>query len=448
MADNQPPTIFALSSAPGRAGVAVVRVSGPQAGKVLDLMAGGRPSPRVAALKRIRHPVTGEVLDHALALFFPAPRSETGEDMAELHLHGGRAVVKSVLEALGKIAGARLADAGEFARRAFENGKIDLAEVEGLADLVDAETEGQRRQALRQATGALSQLYEGWRGMLIEATALTEAAIDFSDEGDVGHTTFAEARGIVTMLASAVNHHLNDGHRGEILREGFRVALTGPPNVGKSSLLNVLARRDAAIVSEEAGTTRDVIEVRLDLGGLPVVVSDTAGIREAAGRIEQEGIKRSFAAARDADLVIWLMDAHEPQATPPPEIAALAERTLYVLNKVDLLPGDAATTMPDDMIAISAKDGFGLSDLVSRLSAIAAERIGSREEPAITQVRHRQLIETCAESLGAFLGGSPRQVELRAEDLRRAASALGRITGRVDVEDVLDQIFARFCVGK
>jgi len=442
------PTIYALSSAPGRAGVAVVRISGPQAGKALDLMAGRRPSPRVAVLRRIRHPVTGDVLDHALALFFPAPKSETGEDMAELHLHGGRAVVKSVLEALGKVAGTRLAEPGEFVRRAFENGKLDLAEVEGLADLVDAETEGQRRQALAQASGALSELYEGWRGMLIEAAALTEAAIDFSDEGDVGQTTFAEARGIVTMLASAVNHHLNDGHRGEIVRSGFRVALTGPPNVGKSSLLNALARREAAIVSEEAGTTRDVIEVRLDLGGLAVVVSDTAGIREAAGRIEQEGIKRSLAAARDADLVIWLMDAHAPQAAPPAEIAALAERTLYVLNKVDLLPGDASATMPDDMIAISAKDGFGLSDLVGRLSAIAAERIGVREEPAITQVRHRQLIEQCAESLSAFLHGSAGQVELRAEDLRRAAAALGRVTGRVDVEDVLDQIFARFCVGK
>jgi tRNA modification GTPase len=284
--------------------------------------------------------------------------------------------------------------------------------------------------------------------MLIEATALTEAAIDFSDEGDVGQSTFAEARGIVTMLASAVNHHLDDGHRGEIMREGFRVALTGPPNVGKSSLLNALARREAAIVSEEAGTTRDVIEVRLDLGGLAVVVSDTAGIREAQGRIEEEGIRRSLAAARDADLVIWLMDAHAPQATPPPEIAALAEHTLYVLNKVDLLPGDASATMPDDMIAISAKDGFGLSELTRRLAAIAAERVGAREEPAITQVRHRQLIEQCAESLSAFLAGSPQLVELRAEDLRRAASALGRVTGRVDVEDVLDQIFARFCVGK
>jgi tRNA modification GTPase len=448
MTEAQQPTIFALSSAPGRAGVAVVRISGPAAGEALDRMAGRRPSPRVAALKRIRHPVTGDVLDHALALFFPAPRSETGEDMAELHLHGGRAVVKSVLEALGRIPGARLAEPGEFARRAFENGKIDLAEVEGLADLIDAETESQRRQALRQATGALSNLYEGWRGMLIEATALVEAAIDFSDEGDVERTTFAEARGIVTMLASAVNHHLNDRHRGEILREGFRVALTGPPNVGKSSLLNALARRDAAIVSEEAGTTRDVIELRLDLEGLPVVVSDTAGIRDVPGRIEAEGIRRSFAAARDADLVIWLMDAHEPQATPPAEIAALADRTLYVLNKVDLLPGDAAATMPDDMIAISAKDGFGLSDLTRRLAAIAAERIGTHEAPAITQVRHRQLIESCAESLAAFLAGSAVQVELRAEDLRRAASALGRVTGRVDVEDVLDQIFARFCVGK
>jgi tRNA modification GTPase len=372
--------------------------------------------------------------------------------VAELQLHGGRAVVKAVLLALGEIPGLRLAEAGEFARRAFENGKVDLAEVEGLADLIDAETEAQRRQALSQATGALSSLYEGWRRALIDACALVEAAIDFSDEGDVGQTTLEQARALAATLETAIRHHLDDGHRGEILREGFHVALTGPPNAGKSSLLNALARREAAIVSEEAGTTRDVIEVRLDLGGLPVVVSDTAGIREAATGIEREGIKRTLATAEAADLVIWLVDAQGPETTVPADLHGLADRTLVVLNKLDLLPGGPPPALPDDLIAISVKTGQGVTELTGRLAAIAAERIGAHvgahEAPAITQVRHRRLIETCAESLAAFLAGKPHEIELRAEDLRRAADALGRITGRVDVEDVLDQVFKRFCIGK
>ena len=448
MTDTMQPTIFALSSAPGRAGVAIVRVSGPEAGTVLNVMAPSRPKPRMAAGRAIRHPTTGETLDRGIVIWFPAPKSFTGEDVAELQLHGGRAVVKAVLEALGHVPGSRLAEPGEFARRAFENGKIDLAEAEGLADLIDAETEAQRRQALRQASGELSGLYEGWRSALIDAIALTEAAIDFSDEADVERTTFDQAREVVAALEPAVRRHLDDGHRGEIVREGFHVALIGPPNVGKSSLLNALARRDAAIVSEEAGTTRDVIEVRLDLDGLPIVLSDTAGIRETAARIEQEGIRRTLRTAERADLIIWLMDAHEPHAALPDELRDYADRTLSVLNKVDLLPGGSPPTLPDDMIAISATTGEGLANLTRRLAAIAAERIGSHEDWAITQVRHRRLIEATAESLEAFLGGDARQIELRAEDLRRAADALGRITGRVDVEDVLDHVFKRFCIGK
>ena len=242
-----------------------------------------------------------------------------------------------MLAALGEIPGLRMAEPGEFARRAFDNGKIDLAQAEGLADLIDAETEGQRRQALRQASGALSSLYESWRTALIDASALTEAAIDFSDEGDVGQRSFDQARGIVETLLPAIRHHLDDGHRGEILRDGFRVVLAGAPNVGKSSLLNTLARRDAAIVSDEAGTTRDVIEVRLDLGGVPVIIADTAGIRETQGTVEREGIRRTIATARSADLVIWLTQADEPQVAPPEELRDLAERTLLVLNKVDLI---------------------------------------------------------------------------------------------------------------
>ena len=309
----QPATIYALSSGHGRAGVAVIRVSGPAAGRALERLAGALPKPRYAALRTLRSPA-GEVLDGALVLWLPGPRSETGEDMAELHVHGGRAVIAGVLEALGAVDGCRPAEAGEFARRSFENGKIDLTAAEALADLVDADTAAQRRQALRQAGGALARLYDGWRAALIEAQALTEAAIDFADEGDVGEKAAAGAREAVARLLPRLRAHLDDGRRGEILREGFRVAIAGPPNAGKSSLLNALARREAAIVSEEAGTTRDIIEVTLDLGGVPVILSDTAGIRAAEGRVEREGIRRAVAHARAADLVVWLTDAASPDS--------------------------------------------------------------------------------------------------------------------------------------
>lgn len=444
-----PSTIFALSSAPGRAGVAVIRVSGPRAGHVLNVMTPPRPKPRMAGGRRIIHPTTAELLDRGVVLWFPAPKSFTGEDVAELHLHGGVAVVRAVLAALAAFPGCRPAEPGEFARRAFDNGKIDLVEAEGLADLIDAETEGQRRQAVRQAGGALSSLYESWRASLIEATALVESAIDFSDEGDVAFDAFAGGRAIVADLITALKKHLGDGNRGEILRSGFRVVLAGAPNVGKSSLLNALARRDAAIVSEEAGTTRDVIEVRLDLDGLPVIVSDTAGIREAVGTIEKEGIRRSLERAADAELVIWLTDIHAPEPVLPPELRDMADRILPVMNKADLAADAAQPTLPDDMIAISVKSGAGMDLLTARLSAIARERIGSAgDDPTITQDRHRRLVSDCLANLEAFFAGDANHVELRAEDLRRAGGALARITGRIDVEDVLDQVFSRFCIGK
>jgi tRNA modification GTPase len=413
---------------------------------VLDLMAPPRPSPRYAAARHLRVPDTGERIDYGLALWFPGPASFTGEDTAELHLHGGRAVVKAVLGALSAIPGCRLAEAGEFARRAFDNGRIDLAEAEGLADLIDAETEAQRRQALRQAEGGLSALTEDWRSRLVAASALVEAAIDFSDEADVSAGAFAEAQRIAAALEAAIARHLDDGHRGEILREGFDVVLAGAPNVGKSSLLNALARREAAIVSAEAGTTRDVIEVRLDLEGLPVIVSDTAGLRAATGEVEREGIRRTLARAHRADLLLWLSDARAPEALPH-ALEALADRALVVLNKADLLEGKAATAA-DELLLISARTSAGIDDLARRLAAIARERIGEREEPLVTQARHRQQLELCRAALQAFREGDAEAIELRAEDLRQAATALGRITGRVDVEDVLDQVFGRFCIGK
>lgn len=433
------PTIFALSTPPGRAGIAVVRVSGPKAGPLIDALAPPRPKERRAALRRIRDPDTGEVLDEGLVLYFAAPRTETGEDMAEFQLHGGPAIVRGVLAALGRQPDCRLAQPGEFARRAFENGRIDLAEAEGLADLINAETVAQRRQALRQMGGALSALYEGWRFMLIEASALVEAAIDFSDEEDVARDALERGRSIVAELRNAIAAHLDDGHQGEILREGFRVVLAGPPNVGKSSLLNALARRDAAIVSEEAGTTRDVIEVRLDLRGYPVVVSDTAGIRDPGGSIEREGIRRTLEHARGADLVIWLSDASIGEAPPPPE---LGDKVLPVTSKTDLVDGC------EDKLGVSAKTGAGMSELTERLAALVRERIGVTESPAITRVRHREQLHSCMQALDSFMSPAKTDVELQAEDLRQAAAALGRITGRVDVEEILGQIFGRFCIGK
>ena len=508
MADGS--SIFALSSGAGRAGIAVIRVSGAAAREVLARMAPPLPATRQAAFRTIRHPETGEALDRAVVIFIEAQLSETGEDVAELQVHGGRAVVRAVLDAVSKIAGCRPAEPGEFARRAFENGKIDLAEVEGLADLVDAETEAQRRQALAQSSGALSKLYEGWRADLIEIAGLVEAAIDFSDEADVSASAFDKARLQSQPLAQAIAQHLNDGHRGEILRDGFRVALLGPPNAGKSSLLNALARREAAIVSEEAGTTRDVIEVRLDLGGLPVIVSDTAGIREAGGAIEREGIRRSLDAGRAAGLVIWL---NAPgQASDPPDTIS-RETILYVRSKADLaaqplirpfgapspqgrrklqdgtepssplgrgcreatgeglpatpapaasphivsktrfqhgpLPMPSAAACGEGITAISTKTGAGIEDLIRLITAHAAGKIGGDANgPALTQARHRHHLETALAGLKAFQDGSPDAQELRAEDVRRAAHALGRITGRVDVEDILGEIFSRFCIGK
>jgi tRNA modification GTPase len=445
----EPDTIFALSSGHGKAGVAVIRVSGRSAGVALDRMVAPRPAPRQAAFRRVRHPETGEVLDDALVLWFPGPKSETGEDMAELHVHGGRAVILSVVRALALIKGLRMAEPGEFARRAFENGKIDLTAAEAIADLVDAETEAQRRQALRQAGGALARLYDSWRSDLIRAQALTESAIDFSDEADVSDRASEEARQLVARMLPSIRRHLDDGRRGEILREGFRVAIAGPPNVGKSSLLNAIVEREAAIVSEEAGTTRDIIEVTLDLGGVPVILSDTAGIREIGGKVEREGIRRALERARDADLVLWVMDGTDPQPELPAELVAHAGETLWVMNKVDLPESHRVHPMlSKGWCRLSCATGEGLAALAKAIEGKARAKIGASEAPAITQARHRQQIVLAVEALEAYLAGATAHLELRAEDLRRAATALGRITGRVDVEDVLGEIFSRFCIGK
>lgn len=427
-------TIFALSSGPGKAGVAVVRMSGPRAKAALTAMAAPGVAPYQAAYRRIVHPETRELLDRGVVIWFPAPRSETGEDVVEFQIHGGRATVRAVLDALATVPGCRMAEPGEFARRAFNHGKLNLAEVEQLGDLIDAETEAQRRLALRVAP----KLYDAWRQKLIEIAGLTEAAIDFSDEADVSERSLEAARERARELHAELIRHLDDGHRGELIREGFRVALLGPPNAGKSSLLNALAQRDAAIVSEEAGTTRDVIEVRLDLGGYPVILSDTAGIRDTAGTVEQEGIRRSLATAGEANLVVWLS---ETGLDSPPK-AISRETILEIRTKSDLHPAAPGG------LAISTKTGAGIEALIGRIKDAAASAMAVGADPVVTRARHRQLLGEAAAALVDFLDGETEFVELRAEDIRRAVHALSRITGHVDVEDILGNIFARFCIGK
>lgn len=445
-------TVFAVASAPGRGGVAVLRISGPAAGGALEALSRRPlPPPRRATLARLRDPASGEPIDSGLVLWFPGPASFTGEDVVELHVHGGRAVVAAIGEALSSLPGLRPAEPGEFTRRAFENGRLDLTEAEAVADLVAAETEAQRRQALRQMEGALGRLYEGWRARLTRALAHMEAEIDFPDE-DLPEGVGSAARPELAALAGEIRAHLDDGHRGERLRDGISVAILGAPNAGKSSLLNALARRDAAIVSERAGTTRDVVEVGLDLGGYPVTVADTAGLREAEDEVEAEGVRRALARAERADLRIAVFDATRLPEVDPRTAALVDADTVVVLNKVDALaPGVGAAPMfhvkpPPDALRVSAATGAGIPALLERLSELVARRYAVGPSPALTRARHRSALEGCRDALLRALDAP--LPELAAEDVRLAARALGRITGRVDVEDLLDVIFRDFCIGK
>lgn len=449
-------TIFALASGGARAGVAVVRLSGPGAGDALAALTPGRnvPAPRKASLRDLHDPASGETLDQALVVRFPGPGSFTGEDVVELHLHGGPAVVEGVLAALGRISGLRPAEAGEFTRRAFLNGRLDLTQAEAIADLVAAETSEQRRQALDQAAGALGQIYEGWRTRLIAAIAHVEAGIDFADE-DLPEDIDRTAWDALAVLAGEIAAHLDDGRRGERLRAGVHLALLGRPNAGKSTLLNLLAGRDAAIVSETAGTTRDVIEVHLDLGGVPVIVADTAGLRDSTDAVEREGVRRAAARADWADLKLIVLDrADWPDV--PDDLRALAAdgRALVLVNKADLAPVDGLGNLDLDgapVLALSARTGTGVDGFLARLTeAVRGLAVaGAGAAPGPTRARHRHALEEARTALAQALDGwSTRGPELVAEDLRLAARAIGRITGRVDVEDLLDVIFADFCIGK
>lgn len=434
-------TIFALASGGSRAAISVLRLSGAGAGPALRRLLGGLPAPRLASLRRLRHPDNAELLDQALVLWFPGPASYTGEDAAELHLHGGRAVLEGVSEALLGL-GLRPAEPGEFTRRAFLNGRMDLTAAEGIADLIAAETAAQRRQALRQAGGALARRYEGWSARLTRLLAHQEAAIEFAEDG-LPNDLEAEVRASAAGLATEIRGHLDEGGRGERLREGLWVVILGAPNAGKSSLLNALAGRDAAIVSARAGTTRDIVEVRLDLGGVPVWLADTAGLRETPDEIEAEGVRRARRRAEEADLRIALFAADQP-----PDAATLAlldEATLVVASKVDLAP---PVLLPGGRrpLAISVRDGTGLEEFRRRLDRLAAERAGLTEEASLTRPRHRAALAEAVSWLDEAAAAS--MPELTAEALRAALRALGRLTGRVGVEAVLDVVFGDFCIGK
>jgi tRNA modification GTPase len=450
-------TIFALSSGRPPAAIAVVRVSGPRAGVALEKLIGRLPEPRKAALARVRDPASGEIIDEALTLWFPAPRSETGEDVAELQLHGGHAVIAGVFDALAMIEGCRPAEAGEFTRRAFENGRLDLTAVEGLADLIAAETPAQRRLAFRQLKGLIGDRAEAWRRRLIEALALVEARIDFSDEADVPEDLIGPALYAAQQLRDEIGVVLADGRRGERLRDGLVVAIAGPPNAGKSTLLNRLARREAAIVSPYAGTTRDVIEVHLDLDGYPVTLLDTAGIRNSAEPVEQEGVRRARERAAAADLVLWVIDGSASGVAAdvyPKNLGNAA--TWLVRNKIDRV--DASPCMGagknenseyEFTLSISALTGTGMEALTAALSNYAKTYFASTESAVITRARHRRALEETGAALDRALArDGANDEELIAEELRAAATTLGRLTGRVDVEDILDVIFRDFCIGK
>ena len=450
-------TIFALSSGRPPAAIAVVRVSGPRAGAALERLIGRLPEPRKAALARVRDPVSREIIDEALALWFPAPRSETGEDVAELQLHGGQAVIAGVLDALATIEGCRAAEAGEFTRRAFENGRLDLTAVEGLADLIAAETQAQRRLAYRQLKGLIGDRAEGWRHRLIEALALVEARIDFSDEADVPEDLLSPALFAAQQLRDEIAGVLADGRRGERLRDGLVVAIAGPPNAGKSTLLNRLARREAAIVSPYAGTTRDVIEVHLDLDGYPVTLLDTAGIRDSAEPVEQEGVRRARERAAAADLVLWVIDPSAGGLAANGYPANLANVEVWLIrNKSDQVAASSCATGGKSnrneykfTLSISALTGVGVEALTVALSSYAKTYFAATESAVITRARHRHALEETVAALDRALARDhSTDEELIAEELRSAATALGRLTGRVDVEDILDVIFRDFCIGK
>jgi tRNA modification GTPase len=448
-------TIIALASGSGRAGVAVIRASGPGAlGLLAHFSKRKAPEPRVASVRELFD--GDDFLDEAVVLSMPGPNSYTGEDVVEFHVHGGPAIVEAVLASAVKSRLCRIADPGEFTRRAFDAGRMDLTQAEAIGDLIDAETEGQRRQAGRLYQGEAARTFEGWRGLLMSAMAALEASIDFPDEADIPGEINLTALEPIEALAADLEAALGDAGRLRSVREGFRVAILGPPNAGKSSLMNRLARREAAIVSPVAGTTRDVVEVRLVLAGYPVWVADTAGLREASDAIEAEGVKRALARAEEADLRIWVSDASGDVSRETSGRAGRSSWTevrpgdLKVLNKADLVGSAPREAGSEDTFVVSAMTGAGFDGFERRLAHVVRERLDADEPPLVTRARHRDLVEEALAAVERALEGARIGIgaELVSEDLRLAARALGRITGSIDAEDLLDRIFSQFCVGK
>jgi tRNA modification GTPase len=444
-------TIYAPATGAGRAAVAVLRISGPRAGDAVRALAGDLPRPRRAALRQLTH--DGVALDDALVLWFEGPASYTGEDAAEFHVHGGRAVVEAVLEALAA-EGLRLAEPGEFTRRAFENGKLDLTQAEGVADLIDAETQAQRRQALGQLGGALSERYEAWRGLLVEALAMLEAAVDFPDEA-LPEDVAARARPGLAALEAEIGEALADAARGRRVRDGFRIALVGAPNAGKSTLLNGLAERDAAIVTSTPGTTRDIIEVPLTLGGYKVLLADTAGLRATEDTIEAEGVRRAQAWAAEADLRLWVIDAAMFHVKQDDEYGVVRPGDWAVINKIDLVDDlrlqdlrAALSGWDVSVIELAARKPGGVEQARAALTSHVVEALSGAEFPAATRIRHAESLTEARSYLQRALSDVGLEVELAAEDVRLAARSLSRITGRIDPEDVLDRVFSSFCIGK
>ncbi|MEM8876339.1 MAG: tRNA uridine-5-carboxymethylaminomethyl(34) synthesis GTPase MnmE [Pseudomonadota bacterium] len=442
-------TIFALSTGTGRSGVAVIRISGPASRTVIESLAGPAPEPRRATLRSIRDQ-DGLLIDRGLVLWFPGPDSFTGEDCAELQVHGSSAVIADILRAVGQCPGCRPAEAGAFARRAFENGKLDLTAVEGLADLIEAETTAQRRAALRQADGELQRLFDNWRSQLLQAMALVEAAIDFSDEGDVAVGVMAQALPIVDKLQSEISDHLIETDRARGLREGLTLCLAGPPNVGKSSLMNWLTQRDVAIVDPTPGTTRDRLESRIEIEGVPVTLLDTAGLRaEPASPIEASGIERARAARDAADIVLWLESSDTClQGSGPGARFDSQPQWIRIRNKVDLDDEEQCELADSDALSISVTREIGLDSLMDRIRCAVSELAGLTEQPIASRLRHSAILTDVLSTLKAIASVRKDEPELVGEHLRQAANGVGQLTGRVDVEEVLGSIFSEFCIGK
>lgn len=440
-------TIFALATPPGRSGVAVIRISGPEAAAALSAFGLLQPpKPRMATLCTLHHPISQEAVDKALVLWFPSPDSFTGEDVAELHLHGSRAVIEQVGGILSAIPSIRLAEPGEFSRRAFLNGKLDLTQAEAIADLIDADTAAQARQALRQVSGHLRVFYDELRQHILHLLAMIEAYIDFPDE-EIPETITAAMHDEATRLTQRMLTHLNDKHQGEKLREGLSAVIFGAPNAGKSSLLNCLARNDIAIVSSQEGTTRDVIEVQLELAGYPITLADTAGLRQTNDPIEQEGIRRAHARIEKADIKLALFDASRLPEYDHETLNIVDETSILILNKVDIAPSPFVLPKAlEGAIPVSAMQSTHIEQLLEVIQSHIEEKFSSADAPVITRLRHRVALEKAVIHLQNYLQSS--EIEFACEELRQAANAIGSITASISNDDVLDVIFRSFCIGK